>query len=49
VRKGDTLAAIARKGGGCSGVREIAAANGLRGPHYAIKPGQTLRIPECRR
>lgn len=49
VRKGDTLAAIARKGGGCSGVREIAAANGLRGPHYAIKPGQTLKIPECRR
>jgi membrane-bound lytic murein transglycosylase D len=49
VRKGDSLAAIARKGGGCSGVREIAAANGLRAPNYAIKPGQTLRIPECRR
>ena len=49
VRKGDTLAAIARKGGGCSGVREIAVANGLRGPHFAIKPGQTLKIPECRR
>ena len=48
VRKGDTLSSIARKLG-CSGVREIAAANGLRGPHYPIHPGKTLRIPELRR
>jgi len=32
---------------GCSGVREIAAANDLRGPQYPIKPGRTLRIPNC--
>jgi membrane-bound lytic murein transglycosylase D len=49
VRRGDTLAAIARKGGGCATVREIAAANGLRAPRYAIKPGQALKIPACRR
>ncbi|WP_395683728.1 transglycosylase SLT domain-containing protein [Dokdonella sp.] len=48
VRRGDTLAAIARKHGSCS-VREIAVANGLRAPHYAIKPGQTLKVPTCRR
>jgi membrane-bound lytic murein transglycosylase D len=46
VRKGDTLSSIARKLG-CSGVREIAAANGLRGPNYPIHPGKTLRIPDC--
>jgi membrane-bound lytic murein transglycosylase D len=46
VRKGDTLSAIARKVG-CSGVQEIAAANGIRGPRYPIKPGRTLRIPNC--
>jgi peptidoglycan lytic transglycosylase D len=46
VRKGDTLSSIARKLG-CSGVREIAAANGIRGPRYPIHPGKTLRIPDC--
>jgi membrane-bound lytic murein transglycosylase D len=49
VRKGDTLAAIARKSGGCAGIREIAAANGLRGPQYPVKPGQSLKVPECAR
>ena len=48
VRKGDTLSSIARKVG-CNGVREIAAANNLRAPNYPIKPGKTLRIPECTR
>jgi len=48
VRKGDTLAAIARRSGNC-GIREIAAANGLRGPHYPVKPGQSLKLPECAR
>lgn len=48
VRKGDTLSSIAHKLG-CSGVREIAAANGIRGPHYPISPGKTLRIPDCAR
>jgi len=46
VRKGDTLSSIARKVG-CGGVREIAAANGLRGPNYALHPGKTLKIPDC--
>jgi membrane-bound lytic murein transglycosylase D len=48
VRKGDTLSSIARKVG-CRSVREIAAANGLHAPRYAIKPGRTLRIPSCTR
>lgn len=48
VRKGDTLAAIARKHR-CSEVREIASLNRLRAPSYAIKPGQTLQIPVCAR
>jgi membrane-bound lytic murein transglycosylase D len=46
VRKGDTLSSIAHKLG-CSGVRELAAANNLRGPQYPIKPGKTLSIPNC--
>ncbi len=48
VKKGDSLAAIARKTGHC-GVRDLAERNGLRAPRYAIKPGQTLRIPACAR
>ncbi|MBL8299109.1 MAG: transglycosylase SLT domain-containing protein [Rhodanobacteraceae bacterium] len=48
VRKGDTLAAIARKHR-CAEVREIASINRLRAPGYAIKPGQTLQIPVCAR
>ncbi len=48
VRKGDTLSSIAKKVG-CSGVRDIAAANGIRGPNYPIHPGKTLRIPDCAR
>lgn len=48
VRKGDTLAAIARRHS-CTEVREIASLNRLRGPSYAIKPGQTLQIPACPR
>lgn len=46
VRKGDTLAAIARKHR-CAEVRDIASLNRLRAPQYAIKPGQTLRLPAC--
>jgi membrane-bound lytic murein transglycosylase D len=46
VRKGDTLASIARKSGGCS-VQMIGAANGLRAPHYSLKPGQALKVPNC--
>ncbi len=45
VRKGDTLTAIAGRSG-CS-VKQIAAANGLRAPRYAIKPGQVLTLSGC--
>lgn len=46
VRRGDTLAAIARRSR-CSSVREIAALNGIRAPKYALKVGQKLRLPTC--
>lgn len=48
VKKGDSLAAIARKSGTCS-VRDIAEKNALRAPHYPVKPGQALRLPSCAR
>jgi membrane-bound lytic murein transglycosylase D len=47
VRKGDSLFAIARKNG-CD-LKEVAAANGLRGPHYHLKPGQALTLTGCAR
>jgi membrane-bound lytic murein transglycosylase D len=46
VRRGDSLATIARKSR-CADIHQIAKANGLRAPQYAIKPGQTLKLPEC--
>jgi membrane-bound lytic murein transglycosylase D len=46
VRKGETLGGIAKKFG-CKDVRNIAAANGLRAPHYAIHAGQQLTVPDC--
>lgn len=46
VRRGDNLAAIARKNG-CSNVREIARINNIRAPAYRIRAGQKLRIPSC--
>jgi len=48
VRKGDTLAAIARKLG-CNNAHDLASVNGIKAPRYAIKPGQTLRVPDCGR
>jgi len=48
VRKGDTLAGIAHKLG-CSNPHDIAALNSLRAPQYAIRAGQTLRVPSCAR
>ena len=48
VRKGDNLAAIARRSG-CARTEEIARLNGLRGPRYAIRAGQTLKLPACSR
>jgi membrane-bound lytic murein transglycosylase D len=47
VRRGDTLARIAKRHGGCSSIREIAALNGVRPPRYVIRIGQTLKIPPC--
>jgi membrane-bound lytic murein transglycosylase D len=48
VRKGDSLAKIARTTG-CGSSHDIAVANGLRAPHYAIKPGQVLKLGKCPR
>ena len=45
VRRGDTLSAIARKHG-CNAAA-IGVANGLRAPHYSLKPGQTLKLTGC--
>lgn len=49
VHRGDSLMSIARRVGGACGVKEIAAANGLKGPRYAIHPGQMLKLPACGR
>lgn len=48
VRRGDTVARIVRKHG-CSSIKEIARLNHLRAPHYAIRVGQHLTLPSCRR
>lgn len=45
IRRGDTLAGIARKLG-CGSASEIARINGLRSPH-AIRAGQRLDLPRC--
>ncbi|MEO7064982.1 MAG: transglycosylase SLT domain-containing protein [Dokdonella sp.] len=46
VRKGDTLSSIARKNGNCN-LATLGVANGLRAPHYSLKPGQTLKLTGC--
>lgn len=46
VRRGDTLHAIARRSR-CSSVAEIAKLNAIRGPRYALKVGQRIRLPTC--
>lgn len=46
VQRGETLTAIARKYG-CE-VGELAVANKLKPPKYAIQPGQTLRVAPCK-
>jgi membrane-bound lytic murein transglycosylase D len=43
VRKGDTLAAIARKTG-CSSAGELARINHLKPPDYLVRVGQELRV-----
>ncbi|MGE4069711.1 MAG: transglycosylase SLT domain-containing protein [Lysobacterales bacterium] len=46
VRRGDTLMAIARRTR-CSSVEEVARLNNIRGPKYALRVGQQLRLPTC--
>jgi len=43
VRKGDTLAAIARRNG-CSSAGELARINHLKPPDYLVRVGQQLRV-----
>lgn len=45
VRRGDTLAAIVRKHGGCSSENEVARMNNLKFNH--VKAGQVLKLPSC--
>ncbi|WP_045736905.1 transglycosylase SLT domain-containing protein [Xanthomonas sp. MUS 060] len=45
VGKGDTLGKIADRHD-CD-IKELAKANGLRAPGYALKPGQSLRLSGC--
>jgi membrane-bound lytic murein transglycosylase D len=46
VQRGETLTAIARKFG-CT-VADLARANNLKAPRYAIQPGQSLRVEPCK-
>lgn len=46
VRRGDTLAAIARRTR-CSSIAEIARINAIKPPQYALRVGQQLRLPTC--
>ncbi|MDB6162967.1 MAG: lysM domain protein, partial [Xanthomonadaceae bacterium] len=45
VQRGETLSSIAQKFQ-CD-LRELAGANGLRGPTYSIRPGQRLHLDSC--
>jgi membrane-bound lytic murein transglycosylase D len=44
VKRGDTLAGIARKTGCASSTEELARLNHLKPPHYPLKVGQDLRL-----
>ena len=46
VQRGETLSSIARKFG-CE-LRDVAKANKLKAPKYAIKPGQSLKLEGCK-
>jgi membrane-bound lytic murein transglycosylase D len=46
VQRGETLTGIARRFGCDMG--ELARANQLKAPRYAIRPGQSLRLDACR-
>ncbi len=47
VAKGDSLGKISRKFS-CD-LKKLASANGLRGPSYAVRPGQSLKLESCRK
>jgi len=46
VRRGDTLAAIARRVP-CASFEGLVKINELKGPGYTLKLGQTLQVPRC--
>lgn len=48
VRHGETLGGIAHKIG-CVSLHDIAHANHIKAPAYALRAGQRLRIPACSR
>ncbi len=48
VKRGDTLSSVAHKFR-CEDTRELARANHLHAPHYALKPGQELTLSGCGR
>jgi len=47
VRRGETLYAIANRNG-CT-IQALARTNHIRGPNFAIRPGQKLSLAGCRR
>lgn len=46
VRRGDTLSSIARSSS-CTSIGRLAELNQIAPPHYALKPGQLLKLPTC--
>jgi membrane-bound lytic murein transglycosylase D len=46
VKRGDTLASIARKQG-CASTEALARANNIAAPRYTIKPAQELKLLGC--
>jgi len=47
VKKGETLVGIARKFQ-CADTKQLAAANQIKPPAYALKTGQILQVPDCK-
>lgn len=47
VKKGETLVSISRKLQ-CVDAKQLALANQIKPPEYAIKVGQTLQVPGCK-
>lgn len=47
VRRGDTLSRIARQSGCSNRLSAIADLNAIPPPRYPLKPGQTIKLPNC--